>query len=210
MKRRPRRDAGLSLLEMLVAMSLLALIGTLAAGSIGFGSAVWERAKAGSDEILTRHAVQKFLRKQIAMARPYKTFAGTATPPVVFTGTPTTLTFLSPIAAEIAPSGLHRIAIAVRPVEGVLDMAFAAVSDTLPDAGESDGQEILLTGYSTIRFWYFGAVDGEDEPMWHDRWEQQTTLPQMVAVATSDPSGPADNVTAWTPLIVALDLARPT
>ena len=67
-----KRDAGFTLLELMVAFALVALLIMIMGGSIRFGARVWEASKIHADAIGEIQAIRGFLRERVLAARPVK------------------------------------------------------------------------------------------------------------------------------------------
>ncbi len=176
------RESGLSLLEVLVAMTLLAMVGVIAQGGIQFGSTTWDRAKDISEQTVETRTVRKFVERQIALARPDLLRDGSRTPPVAFDGRHDGILLLAPLAARLAPPQDQQIALLISSDEtgrAVLGVRWSAISPDGPGALTEDGtMEVLLTGFDRARFDYFG--DRGQGPTWHNTWSGAGTLPDLV------------------------------
>ncbi|MEM6421957.1 MAG: prepilin-type N-terminal cleavage/methylation domain-containing protein, partial [Pseudomonadota bacterium] len=177
---------GFTLLELLVAMTLLGLLGVMAAGGVRFGLAAWQRGgETGMAATEARQAL-KAVRRLIDSARPIplRLQAGDR-PAVLFTGAPDHVTFAAPLPAALAPPG--DFLLDLRLSGGRLMLRAAPLSHARPtlDAGSLDA--VLIEGLTAVRFRYFGPMPVEDDdeiPVmgWQESWAGRTMLPTLVAV----------------------------
>ena len=195
------RTQGFSLLEVLLAMTLLSLLGALAAGGIRFGAQAWERAQDQSDTMVEYLAVERFLRNQIAAARPIRLADGSREPPVIFEGSGQSLTFAAPVRAALGPPGLHLIEI--MPDTGqdapALVMAWTPIGQADLVLDVAPRIETLSTQQSSVRLRYFG-LDAEGIPRWQDTWSGRADLPMLVEIVLLSRAGAPE-----TPIVVAMD-----
>jgi len=209
--------AGFTLLELLVAMTLLAMIFGLIAGGIGFGAAVWERGGAAANRAGALQTAHRVLRARIESMQPHRRprQPRQAMQPLAVDGEPEALVFVGPPPAELALPGVYRYRIAIegRGGERTLTLAWRRLQPDLSDfeatapapaAGDSErdtaGTVILMEGFAAARIAYFGALKPEDAPDWRDRWEDATRLPELVRVTLEFPDG---DPREWPPLIAA-------
>lgn len=193
-----RQDSGFSLIEALVAMTLLAMVGVMASDAIGFGRAAWERLEDRGGRVAEAGVVQAFLRRQIAAARPVLIRTGARQPPVLFEGGPDGLRLVAPLAAQLAPPGDHLIALSLQ--GGTLGLQVVALGNRPPALTADVPIEPLAEDVSTLRLRYFGP-DAEGQQRWQDTWRSRTTLPGLVELrfGWADPDRPI-----WPPLIIRL------
>ena len=179
--------AGFTLLELLVAMTLLGLIGAMAAGGFRFGLAAWERG--GETGIAATEASQalKAVRRLFDGARPIPLRAQEdQEPAILFTGTPDRVIFAAPLPAAVAPPG--DFLVELRLVDDRLMLRATPLAHAPPILGPESLSAVLVEGLSGARFRYFGTVpveNAEDEisPMrWQPVWAGRTVLPMLVAL----------------------------
>lgn len=199
-------ERGFSLLEMLVAMTLLGLIGTLAANGIRFGTQSWERAQQVSDRMLEDQALRRFLRAQIGAARAVRAADGSRTPPVVFDGGSQSLTILAPIRAALGPPGLQLIRIGLVTDPGGnegLALGWTSASGQGLAGGSPAAPSLEPLGRDTtgLSLRYFGP-NPEGEVTWQPLWAGRAMLPQLVELTLIGSDGPRG-----APLVIALDAA---
>lgn len=195
-----RSERGFTLLELLVAVSLLALLMTLLVSGLRTGTQHLARA----DERLERSArsvlVQHFLRAELADARPLSDPGAGATAAIAFDGRPDGLTFVGPTPASAASGGLQMLSVDAGEGEIVAHWrAFGAPAGTV---ATSPRQSVLLDHVRHADFSYFGAVKEGEAPNWHSSWESKADLPLLVRLTVEFADG-----AVMPELIVAIQLS---
>ena len=187
-----RREAGFTLIEVLVALALSALVSVILLNGIRLSAFGLDRHTRQAELLNRRQSVDEILRRSLGAAAQVARTAGGE-----FMGLPDRVEFLA--AAEDAGPGLYRVSLAVdgartdRPLMLRRQLA-APVGD--PRAVAS----ILTDNVRSVRFAYFGADGADAEPIWHDRWESLSVLPLMVRLTLSrdgDPPRPPLTVRLW-------------
>jgi hypothetical protein len=185
-------------MEMLIGITLLAMLGALIASGTRLGSRSWssaERRSAGSDDVML---VQSFFRRTIAQTVPAFATEDQRDMTIEFSGGPDTLTLMAPQPGTqsagpwvqerfyIGQHGDHRdLFVRLR-----FDVSSPA---TVPDP------VTLLDRVSQVRFAYFGAVGPGAAPAWQDNWTNSSRLPDLIRIeiVRDDPKLPP-----WPVLIV--------
>src|SRR5262245_35771661 len=101
--RSPRQtaEAGFTLLELLISMTLLGFLMVLVFGGLRFGTHAWANSEArssGTDDI---RLAQTFLRHSLERAYPHFLYADPASAHVDFSGTANEIVFLGPAAGAL-------------------------------------------------------------------------------------------------------------
>ena len=179
--------AGFTLLELLVAMTLLGLIGAMAAGGFRFGLAAWERGSETGMAATEASQALKAVRRLLDGARPIPLRAQVdQEPAILFTGTPDHVTFAAPLPAAVAPPG--DFLVELRLAGDQLMLRATPLGHASPTLDTESLSAVLVEGLSGARFRYFGPVpvgNGEAEipPMrWQPVWAGRTVLPRLVAL----------------------------
>ena len=187
-----RSKLGMTLLELLVALALLAAISTALLSATGMGIRGLERAQETAeydDSTLTRLQLRRWLRSAAspALLTPVNTdFVGTSAG-FEFT------TFL--------PSGHAPQAAALRVTVEIMDQNLAVHIDALDDQSEivSDLTRELVLGVSNVSIMYLANhADGET---WLTEWNTDLELPLAVKIEAQE-----SNV--WPFFLVKLAYAR--
>ncbi len=188
---RDDRQAGFSLVELLIA---LALLGVIAAFLVA-GIADARRALSAVDRRGAQAAVapvQAVLRRLIKEARPGSEGPHPPDPKRAFVGEPDRLSFVSSFVPQGQYGGLRRYDIGLEtPGSGsgrlVMEhrMALASAAPTPLDGNRT----VLLDGVEALRVRYFGALDQDTPPAWHDSWRHPVNLPLLVSVEVTFAQG---------------------
>lgn len=160
-----RRRLGLTLLELLISLLLLAMISTAVASVTGYAVRLFDRSEGLRDRSEQMHH-RTLLRDWIVRAAPSE-----------FTGTHDALTFRARSDTALAwTTGLLTVQVAADQDAAVLRVGDD--TDSLPhDLHLSD------TG---LRLSYFGPMAGETG--WHDSWIGQDALPLLIRISGKDPA----------------------
>lgn len=173
------REDGFTLLELVVALTLLALLLPLLFGGLHFGTAVWQRVddrgRSGGDA----EAVQTVLRRLIAQASPTPVMVEAGRTAVSFDGDREGVTFLAPLPAAADVQGFGRISLHSADAKGAKRLVMTWTPEL---AAGAPHDEVLLDGLAEIRFAYFGP-DGDEPsgpPSWQEEWRRRPALPRLV------------------------------
>jgi len=193
-----RGQAGFTLLELLLAMTLLALIAVMLAGGLRLGARVWESGDERAQTLARLELVQGFLRRQVSGARPLIMGRVGSEPRYAFEGGPERLRLAVLAPPQLGAGGFYLVTIEQVPArsggeEGdELRLGWQLYHPEMDEVGAPDQvtERVLLEGVERVRFSYFGALRRDAEPRWRERWEDQRALPELVRLELEfrDPS----------------------
>jgi general secretion pathway protein J len=197
MRRRADADAGFTLIEVLIGITLLAMLGTVIASGVRLGGRAWndaERQTANSDDMVL---VQNLFRRTILRARPAFVSDDPQDLTVFFTGEAGTLSLMAPQPGTqlsgpwvnqrfyVAPNGASRALFVALQREG---------------APSAAGGIVLLDHVASVRFAYFGSPAPGEPATWQESWTGRSRLPDLVRVAILRDT---PRLSAWPELVVA-------
>lgn len=187
-----RRTAGFTLIEVLVALALSALVSVILLHGIRLAATGFERHTRAAERLDTRQALDDILRRTLGAAAVIPRTAGGE-----FVGRPDAVEFLG--LAEDSGPGLYRIDLAVdrarrdRPL--ILRRRLAT-----PAGDPRAAASIVASRVRDFRLAYFGIQTGDAVPAWHESWNQLNLLPLLVRVildSDGDPPRPPLIVRLW-------------
>jgi general secretion pathway protein J len=186
---------GFTLLELLVAMTLLALLTVMLSGGMRFGMRVWERGEAREDQSA---GVRDFLRRSVEGMLPEARTVKTPATGLLMTGSATSMQFMTRTLAEAAMGG--RYLLQIRGEKAAAGMRLVAVWQRLPlgpssqDALAPPETRTLLDNLQSVDFAYRGA-DGD----WSRNWMSAAELPRFLRIRVGYRGGDARS---WPDLVI--------
>lgn len=185
------KSAGFTLLELLIAMVLLAMVSTLALGGLRAGTRVWDRTERVAEEQATDLALAGFLERLLAGVVAAQIRDGTRTPPILFRGDDRAMVFVAPLPSALAAPGEHLVGLSIMDGEDgdILRLQWRPLGQGRLDLAirPSDPGAVLTEGLSSARFAY-GAGGRK-----HQSWPLSRGLPEFIEIERLD-----------TPLVVRL------
>lgn len=186
-KGRQRRQAGFTLLELLVSLILLGLIVTLGQGGVRLGARTWETVGSQAEATGQSQMIRAFLLRELAQATPLLVLRPDGSRKLAYDGDSESLTFVAPLAAHFGLGGLQRMRLAIVDDFGAPDRGkrliltrrpYHADDDFVADS-DLDEEHILLDGITDASFAYReDAADGIGG--WSGEWRGRDALPPVV------------------------------
>ena len=189
------RDAGYTLIELLVALLILGMVSVMMFEGISSGRRVWERADVANARGEIISGTQMLLRSRLERAFPATRYDKIPTYADFF-GAANGVNFLSPARDIDGTQGLFRYTLQLAP-NG--DLVLSALTDLAIDPKAAGNPLILLHNVQQLDIAYFGVVPPDKDPAWHDQWQQRPALPLLMRVHVEFP--PEDS-RAWPELLI--------
>ena len=204
----PPQASGFTLVELLVALTLFALLSVLLFGGLRFGTRATAAGTAELEWSAEIATATTFLRNQLADVQPIDIGGSPQQPALAFDGRTDSVEFVGLPPAHLAQGGLHKFTLTVERSEAgrrqLLVIWRLVRSDGTSVSLSPPHRTVLLDGIAGLSFAYFGGTGGDDAPGWHDEWRDEPQLPRLIRlrVAFADGRHAPD-------LVVALRTATP-
>lgn len=204
---RGRREAGFTLLELMVALLLLALISTISLGGIQLGARTWETVAARAGDSGRSQMVRAFLSREIAQAAPVYLGKSVRDKQLAYEGQRGSLKFVAPLAPHFGLGGYQHLelVIADNPEGGgkgkllVLKRRQFHRGEDADAEAEDQETHVLLDGIEEAEFSYLeggpAAAGG-----WSSDWRGRKSMPALVRLRIIFQDG---RRASWPDLVVA-------
>jgi general secretion pathway protein J len=189
---RKRGEAGFSLIEMLVAITILALVLAMLPGTFSLAHRTWD-ATAVLDQRARQDGGRSFLQARLAEAMPVFEPVGAGAVQLVFTGSAETLTFVAPSANGPQGAGLYRFTLETKPQGRGNAVVVTVAPFILKRARDSDPipaeEHVLYDGLTSASFRYYGRKDLRTPlQSWQTAWTRRDALPDAVELTVASGS----------------------
>ncbi len=198
------RQRGFTLMEVVIAITILSITLTLAFNALYFATKAWDKSVSNVEAVNHIAIIQDFLRRTIAEAQPVMLDSLDRDPPVFFDGDQHSLRFIAPLSAQSAHGGTYVLYITTEPREQQTDLTLR-YRRYYPDGGDVElgpdsKLEILIENIQEAEFSYYGVVDPEQSARWNASWKQQSQLPTSVKLTVQSDNSAFE----WPPLVASL------
>jgi general secretion pathway protein J len=196
--------AGFTLIELIIALALLALIASLLTGSLSMAARSWDVGENKAVDVASMRQAQEFLREQLTAELPLR-LKKVVDMPLLFAGERDEIRYAAALPPRVQEGGAwyFRLAVVREGDKSRLvleraypDLAALEAPQFAPDAERS----VLADGIAELAISYFGRdanASDADTPTWRDRWDDPQRLPLLVKIEVKPEKGPA-----WPPLVV--------
>jgi general secretion pathway protein J len=194
---------GFTLVEMLVALSVSALLVSLVYGSVRVGQRSAAALGVQAEEAEVMRIGWQFLHDALAQARPV---ADPDNPRdrTGFHGGRDSLSFVANMPAYIGVGGPMRIGLnTMATAEGYqLLLTRRRLDEMQISASDEPGQQaVLVENLDRMTITYFGQQGRRAAPTWHSSWDSVGNLPNLIRISVRPAAAPS-----W-PVLIASPLA---
>lgn len=218
------KGAGFTLVELLIALSLLSMIVVLLFGGIQLGSRSWDGSEARSERNTEMRMIWRLLHDHLAQAKPLFHADGENGRALLFHGESDALEFVAPMPGYLGVGGDYIIRIQRARADGKSGLWFtrwlyhdeilegdsdipewesladrsSLMREGAPESRAYYTRNLLLEDLEEIEIDYFGATAPGEEPDWSGDWTEESVLPSLVRMRLRDTRG------EWPEMVFAL------
>ena len=200
------RQYGFTLIEVLIAMTLLSIMVVLLFSSLRICAQSWEQGENKITEVNEVAVVYNFFQRHLSSAIPlWDDFTKKEERTFSFQGKKQSLQFVSAFPASAGRSGMQLFSIEQQQ-EDDEQVIKVTLTPFFPAAEGEEWQSeevVLLRHVSDFSLSYFGvAVDDGGENSWQDEWLERDAQPQLVKISIN-----TENGVFWPEIIIELKVA---
>lgn len=205
-----KRSRGFTLVELIVALVLLALAASILFGSISLATQSWDRGEAKAEQTRQMRLATQFLRVTLHTAYPVR-IQPTGESALPFAGTSDQISFPGQLPERVG-GGLYYFHLGLTPTDDsrswklTLQRVVPDYKSAEPPSFSDAETSVLAEGINSIKIQYYGSpfMEGADlqPPTWRDKWDDKMQWPSMVKIEVVPLVGPA-----WPAFVADLRLA---
>ena len=184
------KQFGFTLVELLIALSILSFVMVLCASGFKFGTRVWERVDSQSEHIDSLQAVQGFIRTSVshALIRNRQLDDDNDEEQVselslenLFVGKPHQLSYVSYSPQYGIDDYLYRYKLYFNKQQKSLAIAYSPYNLKLKNYNQKPLS--IIEGVKSLEIKYFSGFYSErDNSSWLDEWEDGYSLPLLIKI----------------------------
>ena len=205
MRRSPfAKRRGFTLLELMIALTLLALLTAVLFGSVRLVGRSTDGGEAKVEAASSMRLAEEFLRANLEAQHPLR-MRKLVDWPLLFVGAGDELRYASELPARVAGGGIWFYRLAVHADEARAPLVLERIvpdlaADARPEFANAE-RSILAENIASLKIAYFGRdpdAAPSVAPSWHDQWTDTQRLPMMIRIDVTPKGGPP-----WPTLYVA-------
>ena len=198
---------GFTLIEVLIAMTLLSIMIVLLFGSLKICADSWEKGENKITDVNEIAVVYNFFQRHLSVAKPLWNDLSEEEKIFSFQGKAQSLQFISAFPASAGRSGLQLFSIDNQEEDNdqVIKVTLTPFFPVAEGKEWHKEEVTLIKHVSDFTLAYFGSDDGVSEGSWQEEWLDKEVLPRLVKINIK-----LENGIFWPEMIVDLKVTGAT
>lgn len=193
-----RRLGGFTLVEMLVALSVSALLVSLVYGAVRVGQRSARALGVQTTQAEVMRIGWQFLHNSLTQARAVPDPADPQNR-TSFEGMAHILSFVADMPAYMGMGGLMKITLEIEETATGRQLVLSRHRFGITAQEDSEERAVLVEDLETLAITYFGQAKGDGVPDWYGNWDDShRKLPNLLRISVKPSTGPA-----WPELIAS-------
>jgi general secretion pathway protein J len=199
---------GFTLVEVIIAFALLAMLSTLLFASFRYATRATEKGSERNEQLEDMRRSQDFLRQHLEEMLPLR-YQKQLGQPMRFIGAADRVVYVAPVISRIAEGGVMWWELSLKQqnaqnAQNVFAIRRARMTgdESEPPAFDEKDQSVLGEKITSVKFSFFDQPDAQLSGNWVDSWSDDQRLPNLIRVEIVGANGKN-----WPELIVAPQIA---
>ena len=175
---------GFTLIEVMIAMTLLSLMMVLLFGSLRISAESWNKGETKISQVNQKATVYQFFKHHLPAIKPLWDDFSEDEPQFSFHGEQDNLQFVSVLPASSGRKGLQQFKVFLDKKErGLVKVKLTPFFLSLNNADWQDEEAVVLAEQvAHFEISYFFKMKGAIEGEWHKRWVDKKQLPTRIKI----------------------------
>ncbi len=178
------KQSGFTLIEVMLAMTLLSIMVALLFGSLKICAESWNKGEAKIAEVNEKAVVYQFFKRHLPSVRPlWDDFSDEGDRWFSFQGTRNKLQFVSVFPSSAGRKGFQLFEIKFEHQdEGQIKVILSPFYPSL-DGEQWEAEEVVLLEHvKSFKISYFAKETTDSNGVWVDNWQEKQNLPSLVKI----------------------------
>ncbi len=191
-------NKGFTLIEVLIAITLLGIMMVLLFGSLRIAAKNWDAGEAKTVETSQITIVQNFLRTYLSSAIPVDDFSEDEEPVFSFVGDGESVQFAATLPPYGVRKGQHLFKIYLKENGDTTSLNVSVRTFYPLEEEEVNDDIVLLESVEKLEINYFGPDEFGEDGRWDTKWEDKRVLPRLVQIDIK-----LEDKSSWPALVIA-------
>jgi general secretion pathway protein J len=178
-----QKEAGFTLLEVMIAMTLLSIMVVLLFSSLRVGAESWNKGESKIAEVNEKAVVYQFFKRHLPATRPLWDDFSDDERIFSFQGEQDKLQFVSVFPASASRIGIQLFEVGLdRAGKGRITVSLKPFYPTVTDEEWEQEEEVLLENVKKFELEYFDKETPGSDGEWVDSWQEKGRLPALIKI----------------------------